>query len=361
MKKLIIIGLVFSVFSCSNREEIQPIRKDISELVFASGELSWDDAYNITAQTDGVLTDVNFEIGDQISKGKKLAFIDNPSNRINKKSAQEQLLISNENVNLSAPNLQQMLQNIQIAENKYEQDKIQLERYQRLFANQSIAKIELENVELTAKNSLANLKALQKQLAFLKQQAKQQQILSKGQAENFDVLENYNQLRATEAGTVIKKFKSAGDFVKKGDVIATVANQNKMEAILNVDENNIEKIKLGQKVFIQLNSNKKKIYQGKISEILAAFDIQSQSFLCKVKFDETMNTSLFGVQLEANVLIGKKSNVILIPRSYVGFGNTVRLKGKDEPHKIKTGIVSTEYVEVVSGLTLSDVLLPLKH
>lgn len=361
MKKLIIIGLVFSVFSCSNREEIQPIRKDISELVFASGELSWDDAYNITAQTDGVLTDVNFEIGDQISKGKKLAFIDNPSNRINKKSAQEQLLISNENVNLSAPNLQQMLQNIQIAENKYEQDKIQLERYQRLFANQSIAKIELENVELTAKNSLANLKALQKQLAFLKQQAKQQQILSKGQAENFDVLENYNQLRATEAGTVIKKFKSAGDFVKKGDVIATVANQNKMEAILNVDENNIEKIKLGQKVFIQLNSNKKKIYQGKISEILAAFDIQSQSFLCKVKFDETINTSLFGVQLEANVLIGKKSNVILIPRSYVGFGNTVRLKGKDEVHKIKTGIVSTEYVEVVSGLTLSDVLLPLKH
>jgi len=336
MKKLIIIGLVFSVFSCSNREEIQPIRKDISELVFASGELSWDDAYNITAQTDGVFTDVNFEIGDQISKGKKLAFIDNPSNRINKKSAQEQLLISNENVNLSAPNLQQMLQNIQIAENKYEQDKIQLERYQRLFANQSIAKIELENVELTAKNSLANLKALQKQLAFLMQQAKQQQILSKGQAENFDVLENYNQLRATEAGTVIKKFKSAGDFVKKGDVIATVANQNKMEAILNVDENNIEKIKLGQKVFIQLNSNKKKIYQGKISEILAAFDIQSQSFLCKVKFDETMNTSLFGVQLEANVLIGKKSNVILIPRSYVGFGNTVRLKGKDEVHKIKT-------------------------
>ncbi len=361
MKKLIIIGLVFSVFSCSNHEEIQPIRKDISELVFASGELSWDDAYNITAQTDGVLTDVNFEIGDQISKGKKLAFIDNPSNRINKKSAKEQLLISNENVNLSAPNLQQMLQNIQIAENKYEQDKIQLERYQRLFANQSIAKIELENVELTAKNSLANLKALQKQLAFLKQQAKQQQIVSQGQAENFDVLENYNQLRATEVGTVIKKFKSAGDFVKKGDVIATVANQNKMEAILNVDENNIEKIKLGQKVFIQLNSNKKKIYQGKISEILAAFDIQSQSFLCKVKFDETMNTSLFGVQLEANVLIGKKSNVILIPRSYVGFGNTVRLKGKDEPHKIKTGIVSTEYVEVVSGLTLSDVLLPLKH
>lgn len=361
MKKLIIIGLVFSVFSCSNHEEIQPVRKDISELVFASGELSWDDAYNITAQTDGVLTDVNFEIGDLVQKGKKIALIDNPSNIINTEHALEQLRISDENVSSSSPNLQQIQQTIQIAENKYEQDKIQLERYQRLFANQSIAKIELENAELTAKNSLANLKALQKQMSSIKQQAKQQQIVSKGQAENFGVLEKYNQLRVLEAGTIIKKFKTSGDFVKKGDVIATVANQNKMEAILNVDENNIEKIKLGQKVFIQLNSNKKKIYQGKISEILAAFDIQSQSFLCKVKFDETMNTSLFGVQLEANVLIGKKSNVILIPRSYVGFGNTVRLKGKDEPHKIKTGIVSTEYVEVVSGLTLSDVLLPLKH
>ena len=54
MKKIlaIIIGLI--LFSCGKSKEVQPINQDIKELVFASGQLEWDDSYNLTAQTDGV-------------------------------------------------------------------------------------------------------------------------------------------------------------------------------------------------------------------------------------------------------------------------------------------------------------------
>lgn len=69
---------------------------------------------------------------------------------------------------------------------------------------------------------------------------------------------------------------------------------------------------------------------------------------------------LYGTQLEGNILVGEKKNVLLIPRSTVGYGNTVRVKGNKEMVKIKTGIVSTEYVEVLQGLTTEDVLLPQK-
>ena len=67
-----------------------------------------------------------------------------------------------------------------------------------------------------------------------------------------------------------------------------------------------------------------------------------------------------GTQLEANILIGEKKNALLVPRNYVGFGNKVNIKGKDENVIIKTGIVSTEYVEVLDGVTKDDILLPLK-
>lgn len=36
------------------------------------------------------------------------------------------------------------------------------------------------------------------------------------------------------------------------------------------------------------------------------------------------------------------------------------VKGKDEAIIVKTGIVSTEYVEILDGITKEDVLLPLK-
>lgn len=360
MKKIVIILVVLILSSCSDNQEIKPIRQDIKELVFASGQLEWDDSYNLIAQTDGVLEKVVFEVGQTVTKGMVIASIDNKVNQINTESAQEQLVISKENVSTNAPALLQLEQNIQFAESKYLQDKKQAERYERLQQNNIGSKVEYENAQLAAKNSLANLKALKKQYDYVLQQAKQQLIASKAQLKNNQVIKGYNSVVVVESGTVVKKFKNNGDYVKKGDIIATVGNQQKVEAVLNVDENSIGKVKLGQTVFIKLNTNKDKIFNGKIKEILSAFDLQSQSFICKVTFDLPMANSLFGTQLEANILVGEKKNALLIPRNYVGFGNKVNVKDNDETVIIKTGIISTEYVEVLEGIDESSILLPLK-
>ena len=359
MKKIFLLASIL-FFSCNNDKEIKPINQDIKELVFASGELEWDNAYNLTAQTDGVLTNSNFEVGDFVLKGKTLAAIDNKINEINAQAAKEQLVISNENLTDNSPQIQQLKQNIQFAENKYNQDKIQVERYKKLYETQSIAKVELENIQLNASNSLSSLNALKKQILQIQQQAKQQQISAKGQVLNNQVIKNYNSIVVNESGTITKKLKNNGDYVRKGEIIATIANAQKVEAVLNVDENSIGKVKLGQTVFIQLNTNKNETFNGKITEILAAFDEKTQSFICKVTFDKTFDNSLFGTQLEANILVGEKKNALLVPRNYVGFGNKVNVKGKDEYVIIKTGIISTEYVEVLEGIEKSDVILPLK-
>ncbi len=299
------------LFSCDKNNEIQPVTKDIKELVFASGELEWDNAYNLTAQTDGVLVNADFEVGNKVVKGSILAKINNETNEINVKTTQEQLRIANENLTSNSPQLLQLQQNIQIAESKYNQDKIQADRYQRLNDNNIGSKVEYENMQLNAKNSLSNWNSLKKQILQIKQQAKQQQIATKGQLENNKVVQNYNQITIVESGTIIKKLKTTGDYIRKGEVIATIADEQKVEAVLHVDENSIGKIKLGQVVFVQLNTNKEAVFNGKISEIQAAFDENTQSFICKVSFDEPLKSTLFGTQLEANVLVGQKRKVDL--------------------------------------------------
>lgn len=360
MKKFATLTLVLLLLSCGKNEEVKPLRQDIQELVFASGQLEWDDSYNVIAQTDGVLGKVVFEVGQPVTKGMIIASIDNKVNEVNAESAQEQLVISNQNVTANAPALLQLEQNIQFAQSKYLQDKKQAERYERLQQNNIGSKVEYENAQLAAKNSLANLKALQKQYDLLKQQAQQQLIVSRAQLKSNKVLQGYNSVVVAESGTVVKKFKNQGDYVKKGDIIATIGNQQKVEAVLNVDENSIGKIKLGQTVYVKLNTEKSKVYNGKVTEILSAFDVQSQSFICKVTFNEPLAQSLFGTQLEANILVAEKKNALLIPRNYMGFGNKVNVKGKEENVILKTGIISTDYVEVLDGLSETDVLLPLK-
>lgn len=361
MKNSLLLLLTLSTLvSCGTKEEGKPVVQDIKELVFASGELEWDNSYNLTAQTDGILVNATFDVGNKVTENQIIASIDNKTNENNTASAKDLVVISKENLTENAPALQQLQQNIKFAESKYQQDKTQAERYKRLYDSQSIAKVEYENMQLAAENSLSQLNALKKQYQQVLQQSKQSYINTENQLKNNQVVLGYNKLVVPQKGTIIKKLKFSGDYVKKGDVIAVIADENKVEGVLNVDENSIGKVKIGQTVFVQLNTNKNEVYNAKISEILAAFDEQTQSFICKVIFDKPLNTSLYGTQLEANILVGEKKNALLIPRNFLGFGNKVMVKGKDEAIIVKTGIVSTEYVEILDGITKEDVLLPLK-
>lgn len=361
MKNSLFLLLTLSTLvSCGTKEEGKPVVQDIKELVFASGELEWDNSYNLTAQTDGILVNATFDVGNKVTENQIIASIDNKTNENNTASAKDLVVISKENLTDNAPALQQLQQNIKFAESKYQQDKTQAERYKRLYDSQSIAKVEYENMQLAAENALSQLNALKKQYQQVLQQSKQSYINTENQLKNNQVVLGYNKLVVPQKGTIIKKLKFSGDYVKKGDVIAVIADENKVEGVLNVDENSIGKVKIGQTVFVQLNTNKNEVYNAKISEILAAFDEQTQSFICKVIFDKPLNTSLYGTQLEANILVGEKKNALLIPRNFLGFGNKVMVKGKDEAVIVKTGIVSTEYVEILDGITKEDVLLPLK-
>src|SRR5690606_36952214 len=195
----------------------------------------------------------------------------------------------------------------------------------------------------------------------LQQQAKQNYITTKGQLKANKLAQQYNNIRVPQNGTIIEKMKNNGDYVKKGDVIATIADAKQIQAVLNVDETSIGKIKIAQPVYVKLNTDNSKTYNAKITEILAAFDETSQSFICKAVFNEPLNIAFYGTQLEANIFTSEKKNALLIPRNLMDFGNRVNVKGKDEYVIIKTGIISSDYVEVLDGLSKDDIILPLKH
>ena len=146
--KLDTIILFFALFftACKNEtsDEVKPVRKDISEIVFASGSLESDNKYNLTAQTDGNIIKLNLVEGTNVSINQIVATIDNKQNIINTKNATEQLKITKYNTTDNAPLLQQINANIEAAKEKLSQDVIQEKRYQELYNQSSVTKVELE-------------------------------------------------------------------------------------------------------------------------------------------------------------------------------------------------------------------------
>ena len=104
MKKILFLSISVLLFSCGKKtEETKVERKNITEMVFASGTLKADDEYNLMAQTEGYITKINFNEGDEVVIGKTLAIIDNQQSNINTKSGSKLLKIAKENISSNAP------------------------------------------------------------------------------------------------------------------------------------------------------------------------------------------------------------------------------------------------------------------
>jgi HlyD family secretion protein len=348
--------LLFS--SCGKKmEEIKPIRKDVTETVFASGILEAGNTYSLTAQADGYLVQVNFDEGNIIAVGKILAVIDNKEAGLNQQSAADLYNIAQRNTFSNAPALLQAQNSISISKQKMELDLVNLQRYQKLWAANSIARADLDNAELQYKTSSTNYASALESYKLLQQQADQQAISTRASKNINTIITGKNQIRAVVAGKIFKKYKQTGDYVKRGETIALIGNAQNIYAKVNVDEGNIGKVKVGQEAVIQLNTIKNKTYKGRVAEIYPSFDEGTQSFTCKLVFTDSLDFCIVNTQLQCNIIVGVNKNALLIPRNYLDFGGNVQVKGKKGLVKVTTQFVSNEWVQVLSGIDENTTLV----
>jgi len=360
MKNKLILSIATACLltACGKKtQETTPIRKDVIETVFASGILEAKNTYTLKAQTDGYLSAVNFEEGNIVNSGQVLAVVDNKESGFNQESAKDLFDIAQSNTQSNAPALLQAQNAINLNKQKMEQDFVQLQRYKKLWEDNSIAKIDLENSELQYKTSKTNYESSLENYKQLKQQAEQQVISNKAVKEVNTIVLGKNQIKAQKSGKIYKKYKQIGDYVTRGEAIALIGEPSEIYAKVNIDESNINRIKVGQEALVRLNTNKDKTYRGTVAEIYPAFDENTQSFICKITFNEALDFTIVNTQLQSNITVATTKNALLIPRNFVDFGGNVEIKDQKEKVKITTKFASSDWVQVLSGITDNTILI----
>jgi HlyD family secretion protein len=361
MNKQILLLLAiagYGLSSCGKKmAETKPIRKDVTETVFASGILEAKNTYNLTAQADGYLTLLNIREGDIVQAGAVLAVVDNKEAGLNEQSAGALYDIARSNVQSNAPALQQAQVNINISKQKMEQESVNYQRYQKLWADNSIARQELENAALQYQTAKANYETALESYKQLQQQAKQQEITSRATKSINTIITGKNQIRAVVAGRVYKKYKQVGDYVKRGETIAVLGSATDIYAKVNIDEGNIARVKIGQEATVQLNTNKDKLYKAVVREIYPSFDEATQSFICVLYFTDSLGFDIVNTQLQSNIIVGTHKQALLIPRNYLDFGGHIKIKGVKDPIKVVTNFVGKDWVQVLSGINEQTILV----
>ena len=356
----LVILVLLSTTACKPKyDEFTPKTGPVTEAVFASGSIEPKDAYTVTSLSDGFIVH-SYVVENDLVRDKQMLFqLDNRQQNTQVKIAQNNVEYAKISKSDNSPTLLQIKDQIDAAKVKMQTDSMNLERYKHLYATNSVSKQDLDNAQLNYESSSSNYKATLANYKATKDKVTQDYINSQSLLQNAEAGNQYYNLLAVGPSKVYQIFKKQGDLVRKGDQVAQLGNPDSIVINLDLDEGSISKVKLGQQVLVELNTEKNKTYEAYVSKIYPHFNETSQSYKVEARFVKEMPGLISGTQLQANIITNKKENAMLIPHVYVLNGNKVLLKKdkKTDTATITTGIVSDEWIEVLSGLSTNDVIL----
>ena len=156
-------------------------------------------------------------------------------------------------------------------------------------------------------------------------------------------------------GTVVEKVAKLGDNVKSGNTLCTIYDMSYLTFTMNVDELDIKKIKLGQKVEVTADADEGNAYEGKITRIGVNGSSSNGLTTYPVKVEiEKIGGLLPGMNVKAKIILSSAKNVLIIPSLAVERGNIV-LVTADSPSAVNaTEDIAPEgyvYVPVITGMS----------
>lgn len=345
-------ALLLLLSSCKTKQEkTQPTIENITESVYASGIVKSNQQYQVFSKASGIIKQILVTEGDVVKKGDPVIIIQNETAELNTENAQ---LAANFAANNAAGDkLKELKINIDLAKNKMDNDASLAERQRNLF-NQNIgSRNELEQRELSQKNSTtayntAKLRYndLKKQLEFNLQQSKKNVAISSSISKDFTI-------RSQLDGRVYSVLKEQGEMVNTQTPVAIIGDASNFKLELQVDEYDIAKIKPGQKVLLNMDSYKGQVFEATVSKINPLMNERSRSFTIDAIFVNEPPALFPNLTTEANIVLLTKEKVLTIPRVYL-IDDSFVLKEKNKKVKVTTGLKDYQKVEIIGGLNAGD-------
>jgi multidrug efflux pump subunit AcrA (membrane-fusion protein) len=346
--------------SCNQQQSTTPQRKNIVDAVFGSGHMENSNQYSIMANADGYLRTAWVAEGDTVKKNQQLFRLSNEVQQTQVGNALTNLEFAKKNTSPRSPQIEQLKIQISQAKDKNLVDSLNEQRYTRLVKTHAVSTADYENAKLAYQSSLASLHVLQKNLDDLQRNVKLSLQNARSQYRVQQQNNDYYAITSEAGGIIMNVTKKVGDYIKKGDPIALVGAGSPIIK-LDIAEDDIQRIKVGQLTLISLNSIKDRVFKARITKIYPAFNTAEQSFVIEAAFTDQPGQLLNGTQLQANIIIQEKKNAMVIPSWYLISGDYVMLKGSKEKKAVKTGIRTLEWTEITGGLSPADVLILLKQ
>lgn len=236
-------------------------RSDIIERVSASGKVQPEIEVKISPDVPGEIIGLYVEEGDSVVKGQLLA-------KIRPDNYEALLARSQASVNSSKAEVERSKASLAQSNAQLIRAKTEYERNQKLLADKVVAEADFQRSEADYRVAQQNVEAAKAAVEASKFNVQSAEAALRDAAENLRKTTIY----APQSGTVSKLNVELGDRVvgtsqMAGTEMMRIANLNNMEVRVDVNENDIVRVNLGDTVEIEVDSYADRKFKGMVTEI----------------------------------------------------------------------------------------------
>ena len=371
---LVAIMITVAIISGGKEEPItvqteKVARHTITEVVQATGKIQPEVQVKVSPEVPGEIIELPFKEGDHVKKNDLLA-------KILPTTFQDQYAAAEAQLNSTKAQVEQQRAAVV-------QGKRNLTRGEELLKQHLISEQDFDGLKATADAAEAALNSAN----YLAAAAESQMRQYKESLRKTSVLSPKDGVITSLISQLGEKVVGTSQFA--GTEMMTVSDLTVMNAMVDVDENDVVNIKLDDKVRISIDAFPNRIFTGKVLEIANSAKLtgtgtqdQSTNFTIKVRLDNFGDADLRpGMTCTARIETQTKENVIAVPLLAVTRRDNEDVKAADSVKKVreankgefhegdetptivftvdkktakkvhvKTGISDNAYVEILSGL-----------
>ena len=342
-------GIISSKKSIAVNQSVVSLN-DIVETISATGKIQPQTEIKISADVSGEIVELFVKEGDYVIKGDLLLKIKSDIYLSILERAEASLNSSLANLLMAEAQFQESQQNFNRNKKLLESEAISIADFEKIESQYKVSKLNVESAKYAIISSEASVKEAKENLAKTKIYAPKNGTISRLNVEIGERVVGTAQMSGTE--------------------ILSLANLNEMEVVVEVNENDILNVEIGDKVDIEVDALANQNFKGVVSEIANSADYvgisadQLTTFKVKIEIIDVANFKP-GMTATVDIITAEINNALSVPIESI----TLRydsisdkkiecvfliLDDKVKKVNVKTGIQDIDFIQVKNGLSLNQ-------
>ena len=336
--------------------------KPLERTTVALGSLTAFDQATISVKVPGRLQKITIDLGSVVQRGQLIAQIEPQDYHLRVQQAEAALAQARVRLGLPATGTNDRIDHeqtstVRSAHVLADEARAHRDRQASLFEQGVIPRAQLDTAEASYKVALNRLQDAGEEIH------NRQAVLAQRRSE-LDMARQQltdTSIYAPFDGAIQEKRASVGEFLAAGAPLATIVRMDPLRLRAEVSEREVPHIRVGQTVRVTTEGDPN-IYTGRIARLSPTITPQNRTLMIEAEVNNRERLLRPGSFARAEIVTDDRNRSLMVPTgaitTFAGVDKVLVVKdGKAVEKPITTGRRTTEWTEVVGGLTAGEAVV----